>query len=538
VLAIRGLDIPLPGNAERRYAVRGLTLSLAPGELVCIVGESGSGKSLTARAVMGLLPDLGLGASAGQIVFKDRDLLTIPAKALEDLRGAEMSMIFQEPMTALNPLMRVGQQIGELFRIHGVARGRGERRDRVLALLEEMNLPDPPRIAAAYPFEMSGGQRQRVMIAMAFALRPSMVIADEPTTALDVTTQIQILHVLKRLQTDKGTGVLFITHDFGVVAEIADRVAVMRYGELVEEGTAAEVLRAPRHDYTRALIASVPRIPGRAPVSSEAAPAPAPRTPVLSVEGLTKTYAGRRGLFGTARRVAALDDVAFTLAEGETLGVVGESGSGKTTLSRCLVRLVRPDSGRILFLGEDLGGLSARAFRSRRQAIQMVFQDPHGSLNPRMRVGDIVMAGPIVHGMERAAARATAERLLGLVGLDAAAMDRYPHQFSGGQRQRIGLARALALEPKVLIADEPVSALDVTIQAQILELLRDIRATLGLAMIFITHDLRVAAEIADRIAVMRGGKIVEEDRPEAVFHAPRHEYTRQLIASIPGRGAI
>ena len=534
MLDIRDLHIPLPGTGERAFAVRGLNLAMADRELVCIVGESGSGKSLTARAVMGLLPDLGLRASRGEIMFKGRDVLRLPEASLGALRGAEMSMIFQEPMTALNPLMRVGDQVGELFRIHQGGLPRRARRERVVELLAEMSLPEPRRLAESYPFEMSGGQRQRVMIAMAFALGPSLLIADEPTTALDVTTQIQILRSLRRMQEERGTAVLFITHDFGVVAEIADRVAVMRRGELVEEGKAADVLRAPRHDYTRALIASVPRIPGPSEVPIE----PSSRPVALSVEGLHKTFARRGGLFARRLRVDAVAGVSFVLAEGETLGIVGESGSGKTTLSRCLVRLMRPDRGRILLGGEDLGTLSGRALRDRRRAIQMVFQDPHGSLNPRMKVGDIVAAGPIAHGTPVAAAREIASRLLDLVGLDAAAADRHPHQFSGGQRQRIGLARALALEPKVLIADEPVSALDVTIQAQILDLLRDIRRRLGLAMVFITHDLRVAAEIADRIIVMRSGKIVEQGTPSAIFHWPQHDYTRQLIASIPGRGAI
>ena len=535
MLSIRGLDIPLPGSAERRFAVRGLSLDVAPGEMLCIVGESGSGKSLTARAVMGLLPDMGLRASAGTILFKGRDLLALPPRQMEALRGREISMIFQEPMTALNPLMRVGDQIAELFRIHRVPLSAAERRQRVLSLLADLHLPDPPRIADAYPFEMSGGQRQRVMIAIAFALGPSLLIADEPTTALDVTTQMQILHVLKRLQAERGTAVVFITHDFGVVAEIADRVAVMWRGELVEEGPARAVLAAPKHDYTRALIGSVPRI--AAAGAARTAPAPA-SPPVLAVDGLTKSFHVRRGLFGAARTVPAVRGVTFSLAAGETLAVVGESGSGKTTLSRCIVRLLRPDAGRIDLFGEDMSRLAGRALRQRRSGIQMVFQDPHGSLNPRIRVGPIVMAGPLAHGARPAAARETAARMLGLVGLDAGAMDRYPHQFSGGQRQRIGLARALALEPKVLIADEPVSALDVTVQAQILDLLRDVQAKLGLAMIFITHDLRVAAQVADRIAVMSKGEIVEEAPPSVILHAPRHAYTQALVAAIPGRGII
>ena len=535
VLKVEDLHIPLPKDGDRPFAVQGVSFEVGAGELVCVVGESGSGKSLTARAVLGLLRDQGLHASRGRILFLSgaTDLLALPERQMEKLRGAEISMIFQEPMTALNPLQRVEDQIGELFHIHGVKIPREQLRGRVRDLLAEMNIAQPDRVAASFPFELSGGQRQRVMIAMAFALKPRLVVADEPTTALDVTTQIQILEVLKRLQVEKGTSVLFITHDFGVVAEIADRVVVMRHGEVVEQGPVAELLRNPRTDYARTLLASVPRLP------SSAAGQSAPERPtVLDVRGLSKSFPLRGGFLRKPPHVRALADVTFQLRERETVAVVGESGSGKTTLSRCLVRLIEPDGGSIEFFGEDLQRLSAAAFRRRRNAIQLVFQDPYSSLNPRMRVGQSIAAGPMAFGVPRAAALERARELLRLVGLEPTAAERYPHQFSGGQRQRIGLARALALGPKVLIADEPVSALDVTVQAQILSLLRDIKDRLGLAMLFITHDLRVAAEVADRIIVMQSGCIVDQGSRDEIFFSARHPYTRQLIASIPGRGAI
>jgi peptide/nickel transport system ATP-binding protein len=524
LLSIEGLTIALPAGGDRPHAVEDVTLTVERGKILCVVGESGSGKSMTASAVMGLLPK-GLPVKAGRIMFEGNDLLAMPEEAFRRLRGARLGMVFQEPMTALNPLMRVGDQIAEAFRVHGAG---ADVRRKVLGLLEDVRLPDPPSIIDAYPFRLSGGQRQRVMIAMALALGPSVLVADEPTTALDVTTQMQILRLVRGLQETRGTGVLFITHDFGVVAEIADHVAVMQHGRVVEQGEAARVLNAPEHPYTRALIAAVPH--GRARPAEVLSP-----DPVLALRGVRKSFRRGGGLFRRGSPIAAVADATFTLVKGETLGVVGESGSGKSTLARCVVRLIQPEQGEIAFRGTDLLPLGRAAMQPFRSRIQMVFQDPYASLNPRRRVGDIIAEGPITHGIPREKAVARARELLGLVQLDPGAMDRFPHEFSGGQRQRIGIARALALEPELLIADEPVSALDVSVQAQILDLLDEIRRRLGLTMLFITHDLRVAAQVCDRIAVMQRGQIVEIGETAQVFGAPRHAYTRELLDAIPGR---
>lgn len=529
LLRIQNLTVDLPAGADRRHAIHDLSLSIKPGEIVCVVGESGSGKSLTAGAILGLLPQ-GVRASSGQVLWEGEDLLRLSPAAMRGLRGQRIGMIFQEPMTALNPLRTIGDQIGEVFRTHTRLAG-GEIRQRTLALLDSVRLPDPARALSAYPHELSGGQRQRAMIAMALALEPALLIADEPTTALDVTTQAQILRLIHDLQRRKGTAVLFITHDFGVVAEIADRVAVMQRGELVESGLADEVLRHPRHPYTRALIAAVPPLtPAPARPQAEAK-APA----ILTTSALSKVYR-KRGWFGRPGRVThALDGVSLTLREGDTLGIVGESGSGKSTLARTLLGLLPPDSGAIALGGEPLVFKGAGARRAHARRVQMVFQDPFGSLNPRQRVGEIVARGPIVHGMPRREAWAQARELFELVGLSPDAVNRYPHEFSGGQRQRVGLARALAMRPRVLVADEPVSALDVSVQAQVLALLGRLRAQLGLSILFITHDLRVAAQVCDHVAVMKDGKVVEEGPCAEVFGQPAHAYTRALLAAVPGR---
>jgi peptide/nickel transport system ATP-binding protein len=522
LLVVDDLTVALPTGADRPHAVEQVGFTLDPNEILCIVGESGSGKSVSANAIMGLLPKA-LPVVRGGIRFEGVDLTKLDAEAMRRLRGARISMIFQEPMTALNPLMRVGDQIAEALRVHG--RGDGAR---VIELLQAVNLPDPPATARAYPFRLSGGQRQRVMIAMALALEPRLLIADEPTTALDVTTQMQILRLIREIQRRRGTGVLLITHDFGVVAEIADRVAVMQHGRIVEQGPAAQVLNAPQHAYTRALIAAVPhQAVTRAAVAG---------APVLRAGGVQKTYWRAAGWFGARKAVRAVHDADFAIAKGETLGLVGESGSGKSTLARCIVRLVQPEAGTIDFHGTDLRTLSRTAWKPWRRKIQMVFQDPFASLNPRRRVGEIIADGPVTHGTPHAQAMARAKELLRLVQLDAGAIDRFPHEFSGGQRQRIGIARALAMDPELLIADEPVSALDVSVQAQVLRLLAELRERLGLTMLFITHDLRVAAQVCDRVAVMQGGAIVEQGATGAVFSAPTHPYTRALLDSIPGRG--
>jgi peptide/nickel transport system ATP-binding protein len=413
--------------------------------------------------------------------------------------------------------------------VHGGIVGRDARK-RAAEIMAAVKLPDPEAMLDAYPHQLSGGQRQRAMIAMALILGPRVLIADEPTTALDVTTQAQILALIRDLQRAKRTGVIFITHDFGVVAEIADRVAVMQQGRVVETGRAEQVLSAPVHPYTRKLIAAVPTLTPRKARTLTGVPV------VLALRGVEKTYRTRPGIFRAGgRTVHAVRDATLALRRDETLGIVGESGSGKSTLARCVARIVDADGGEVLLDGIDLRSLSRRAMRVYHRRVQMVFQDPYGSLNPRQSVGDIIAEGPIVHGIPRTEAWRRAAELIELVGLDGKALTRYPHEFSGGQRQRIGIARALALQPEVLIADEPVSALDVSVQAQVLRLLADIRDRLHLSMLFITHDLRVAAQVCDTIAVMREGAIVEYGAAADVFGAPRHEYTRELFAAVPGR---
>ncbi len=526
-LSIDGLTIAMPAGSDRALALDGVSLSIAADEIVCLVGESGSGKSMTARAILRLLPPVARVAGGGIVLDGKEDLLRLPEAAMRGVRGARIGMIFQEPMTALNPLHTIGAQIGEAFQVH-TAFGRREIEARVQALLAEVLIPDPLAAARAYPHELSGGQRQRAMIAMALAMEPGLLIADEPTTALDVTTQAQILKLIRELQKRKGTGVLFITHDFGVVAEIADRVAVMQGGKVVEQGAAQDVLDRPQHPYTRRLIAAIPPLH---PVPAR----PFERSVQLQVAGLSKTYGGKGPLRTSGRVVQAMKNLSFDLHRGFTLGIVGESGSGKSTLARCLVRLLEADSGRIRLDGIDLTALSAKQWRRESRRVQMVFQDPFGSLNPRRRVGDIVAQGPIVRGEPRKQVQARVRRLFELVGLAPDAVLRFPHEFSGGQRQRIGLARALALEPEILVADEPVSALDVSVQAQVLDLLAELRDRLGLSLIFVTHDLRVAARIADDILVMRNGEIVETGSAGQILLHPTHPYTQALIAAVPGR---
>jgi peptide/nickel transport system ATP-binding protein len=529
VLSIESLCLGLPRLADRAYAIKDLSLSVDPGETLCVVGESGSGKSMTALATIGLLPR-GVEVLSGSIDLGGVDLLSLSEAEWCDVRGRDVGTVFQEPMTSLNPVMRIEDQIAETFRAHGLL-SKAARRRRTIELLDEVNLPHPELIARAYPHELSGGQRQRVMIAMALALEPKLLIADEPTTALDVTTQAQVLKLIDNLRRKKGTAVLFITHDFGVVAEIADRVAVLQNGLLVEQGTADEVLSRPRHPYTRRLLAAVPSLTPPAAKVLQGEPIS------LKVEHLSKTYGGR-GLFRKGREVQAADAVTFDIRRGETLGLVGESGSGKSTVGRCVLRLIEPDGGRIEIGDLAFSALSQRDLRPQRRRIQMVFQDPYASLNPRRTVERIIAEGPITQGESSAEALTRARELLGLVGLPAQAAERYPHEFSGGQRQRIGIARALAVRPDVLVADEAVSALDVSVQAEILRLIRDIQDEFGLAILFITHDLRVAAQICDRVAVMQKGRIVEMAETAQLFADPRHAYTRQLLAAVPGTNRI
>jgi peptide/nickel transport system ATP-binding protein len=527
VLSIESLTVDLPAWSDRKHAVSNLSLAVGAQEILCIVGESGSGKSIMGKAILGLLPKPHVRPSGGRIVFEGRDLLSLPDDELRKLRGGRIAMIFQEPMTALSPLMKVGRQIDEVLEVHTDLTSNA-RKARVLELIRDVRLPDPERMIDSYPHQLSGGQRQRIVIAMALALDPALIIADEPTTALDVTTQAQILHLMKELQQAHGTSILFITHDFGVVAEIADRVVVMRHGEIVEAGPADQVLRAPRADYTKALVAAVPGLKPR--LKDAETP-----QPILVVRELEKTYGSSGGLGSTARRVKAVDNVSLTLGRQSSLALVGESGSGKSTLARCIIGLETPEHGSILLDGENISGLTRSELRPYRRHMQMVFQDPFASLNPRQRVGDIIAIGPMLQGVSRTQAIAEARELLSLVGLKPEAADRYPHEFSGGQRQRIGIARALAVKPKLIVADEPVSALDVSVQKQVLELLNDLRRKFGLSMLFITHDLRVAATVCEDIAIMQRGAIVEHGPTAKIFAAPEHPYTRSLLDAVPGK---
>ena len=526
VLEIDRLSVELPGGADRRLAVAELSLQVAPREIVCVVGESGSGKSVTAFTVMGLLPKGQLTPVAGSIRLEGEEILGASARRLRQLRGERMAMVFQEPMTALNPVVRCGDQIDEVLKIH--TRLDAEKRHaRIIDILDQVHLPDPPRIKASFPHQLSGGQRQRIMIAMALVLEPGLLIADEPTTALDVTIQAQILKLVRELQHLHGTGVLFITHDFGVVAEIADRVVVMREGRVVEQGAATDILRRPQHPYTQMLVAAVPSLTPH-PIRQRGG------KPVLETTGLDKVYR-QGGLFARKREVHAVKDVDLRVDAGEIVGIVGESGSGKSTVARCIARLIDPTAGAIRLEGTDIATASQRALRPHRRRVQIVFQDPYRSLNPRRTVGASLIEGPVNYGETPAAAMRRARELLTFVGVDANAVDRYPHQFSGGQRQRICIARALIVEPAALIADEAVSALDVSVQAQVLDLLETIRERLGLAVLFITHDLRVAAQICDRVLVMHRGEVVETGPTFDVFREPRHAYTCRLIDAAPGR---
>jgi ABC-type glutathione transport system ATPase component len=526
-LDIRNLAVALGKKSGSRRILDDISLQVRAGETVCLVGESGSGKSVTSLTTMGLLPKKTLFPVGGSIKLVGEEILTARDRRLRQLRATTMAMIFQEPMTALNPVVHVGRQIDEVLRTHTSFDAR-ERRRRILAMMEQVHLPDVERIFASYPHRLSGGQRQRIMIAMALVLEPKLLIADEPTTALDVTTQKQILSLIRDLQKDHGTAVLFITHDMGVVAEIADQVAVMRYGHIVESGPLKSILEKPAQDYTRNLLSSVPSLVPRPPRPESDAPV------VLDTTELGMVYR-EKAMFGGGREVKAAQDVTLTLRKGRTLGIVGESGSGKSTVARCIVRLIDPTSGAIRLMGHEISFLSRRLLQPHRKRIQMIFQDPYRSLNPRVTVGETIAEGPINFGTPRKDALKRAGELLELVDLPADAVSRYPHQFSGGQRQRIAIARALAMDPDVLVADEAVSALDVSVQAQVLDLLDDVQKRLGIAILFITHDLRVAAQICDDVMVMQHGKIVEQGPAADILTNPQQAYTRQLLEAAPGR---
>jgi peptide/nickel transport system ATP-binding protein len=534
-------------------ALRDVSFSVPHNATVALVGESGSGKSVASLAVMGLLdPAAAMVDPSSSICFDGRELLALDGKQRRALCGKDIAMIFQEPMSSLNPVFTVGAQIAEVLKLH-MGMSRAQARRRTLELLEEVGIADPAARIDAYPNELSGGQQQRVMIAMAIACEPRLLIADEPTTALDVTIQQQIMELIARLQKRRAMSVLFITHDLGLVAQIADHVIVMRHGEVREAGPAQQVLQQPADAYTRALLHCRPTLearPWRLPVIADyldgATPPPQPERrrgaspddmPLLEVRNLSKHFTLREGWW-RQREFHAVKDVSFTLARGKTLGVVGESGSGKTTVGLTLLRLHQASGGSVLFDGRDLLSLSAREFQAYKRRIQIVFQNPYASLNPRFTIGDILLEPMRIHriGANEPARRAMAQALLEKVGLPASAMSRYPHAFSGGQRQRIAIARCLTLQPEILVCDESVSALDVSVQAQVLNLLQDLQDELGLSYIFISHDLSVVKYMADQVMVMKQGQVVELADADALYRNPQHPYTRALLAAIPRSG--
>jgi microcin C transport system ATP-binding protein len=519
LLEVRDLSIAFVQGGARTLAVDRVGFELHAGETLAIVGESGSGKSVTALSTVRLLPDNA--ELTGSIRYRGREMTTADEPTLRRVRGNDVSFIFQEPMTSLNPLHPIERQIGESLALHQGLTG-ASARARILELLTQVGIREPESRLGAYPHQLSGGQRQRVMIAMALANNPDLLIADEPTTALDVTIQAQILALLADQQRARGMGMLFITHNLGIVRRIADRVAVMQSGRIVETGPTEAIFAQPQHPYTRKLLAAEPR--GRPdPVAPDA-------SPVLETQNLRVWFPIRRGLLRrVAGHVKAVNDASVAIRAGETLGVVGESGSGKTTLGLAAMRLIASE-GRIAFLGRDIQGLRSKALRGLRRDLQMVFQDPYGSLSPRMSVEQIVAEGLAVHGVE-GDPRARVAAILAEVGLDPSVMERYPHEFSGGQRQRIAIARAMILRPKLVVLDEPTSALDMTVQVQIVELLRGLQARHRLAYVFISHDLRVVRAVAHQVAVMQNGDVVEAGPAQAVFDAPRTAYTRSLMAA-------
>ncbi|HXF87401.1 MAG TPA: ABC transporter ATP-binding protein [Xanthobacteraceae bacterium] len=525
LLSVQELSVAFGHGAARTLAVNRISFDIRKGETVALVGESGSGKSVTALSVMKLLPYPAASHPSGRILFKGRDLMALSEREMQRVRGKDITIVFQEPMTSLNPLHTIARQIGEALILHGSVTTQEEVRARTIELLAQVGIPDPEQRLFSYPHQLSGGQRQRVMIAMALANDPDLLIADEPTTALDVTVQAQILKLLKDMQARFGMAIMFITHDLGIVRKMADRVCIMRLGEIVEQGPVERVFAAPEHPYTRALLAAEPK--GEPAPLNPAAPL------VVRTEDLKVWFPVRRGVMRrTVGHIKAVDGVSLELRKGETLGVVGESGSGKTTLGLAILRLVSSD-GPIAFMGKPLQGLRFKAMRPHRRHMQIVFQDPYGSLSPRLSVADIVAEGLTVHHpkMSEEERERRVIRALKDVGIDPETRFRYPHEFSGGQRQRIAVARALVLEPSFIVLDEPTSALDMLIQAQIVDLLRDLQKRHDLTYMFISHDLKVIAALASKVIVMRQGKVVEAGPAAEVFKAPKNEYTRALFAA-------
>ncbi|MEI1250291.1 ABC transporter ATP-binding protein [Rhizobium aouanii] len=524
LLSVRDLSVAFHQGGETSLAVDHISFDIAKGEVVALVGESGSGKSVSANSILRLLPYPSASHPSGEILFKGKDLLKASERALREVRGNDITMIFQEPMTSLNPLHTIEKQIAEILALHQGLTGQPAR-ERVLELLNQVGIREPEKRLKAYPHELSGGQRQRVMIAMALANRPELLIADEPTTALDVTVQAQILELLRQLKAVHGMSLLFITHDLGIVREFADRVCVMTKGKIVETGTVAEVFADPKHEYTRHLLASEPR--GEPPLADPSKPL------VMEGSDIRVWFPIKAGLMRrVVDHVKAVDGIDLSLRAGQTLGVVGESGSGKTTLGLALTRLIS-SQGRIAFVGKDIAGYSFSEMRPLRNQLQVVFQDPYGSLSPRMSVGDIVAEGLKVH--ERSLTSEERDQrvcwALEEVGLDPLTRWRYPHEFSGGQRQRIAIARAMVLKPRFVMLDEPTSALDMSVQAQVVDLLRDLQKKHDLAYLFISHDLKVVKALANDVIVMRFGKVVEQGPSAEIFRAPKDDYTRALMAA-------
>ena len=563
LLSIKNLSVSFRNDGDENIAVKNSSITINPGEIVAIVGESGSGKSVTALSLLKLLPDST--QIRGELVFTKKetsvDLLSLDDKAINKVRGKDIAMIFQEPMTSLNPVFTCGSQVMEAIQLHQRS-SKKEAWEKTIALFEKVKLPNPAQMMKRYPHQISGGQKQRVMIAMAMSCNPALLIADEPTTALDVTVQKTILDLIKELQQQNQMSVLLITHDLGIVADVADKIVVMYQGEIVEQGSAKEILSAPKHNYTKALLACRPaahtkgeRLPvvsdfldnkegGRRNDERSLKPEGLERieqvepTAVLQVEHLKVYFPVKKKIFSrTTDFFKAVDDVSFNVLKGETLGLVGESGCGKTTLGRTILQLTQSTSGKIILDGRDITSFDSRSLRALRRDLQIVFQDPYGSLNPRLSIGNAILEPLKVHGVleNRNQRKEKVIELMEKVSLAPDHFNRYPHQFSGGQRQRICIARALALNPSFLIFDESVSALDVSVQAQVLNLLTDLKKEFGFTSIFISHDLSVVHYICDRIMVMNKGKIIEEGQASEVYHHPQNEYTKMLIDAIPGK---
>jgi peptide/nickel transport system ATP-binding protein len=530
LLSVRDLRVGFVTEGGRVQAVDGVSFELEPGEVLAIVGESGSGKSVTAQTILGLTRSAN-SRIEGSVKLGTDELIEADDEALRGVRGERVAMVFQDPLTSFNPVYKIGWQIAEAIRAHRQGVSKAEARERAIELLDSVGIPDAAQRVDDYPHQFSGGMRQRAMIAMALAMEPEILIADEPTTALDVTVQAQILALLARLNRERGLATILITHDLGVVAEVADRVLVMHEGMIVERGELDQIFYSPTDPYTRKLLDAVVRLDAAPPLRAQRE-----SEPLLEVADLVKHFPVKRGLLidREVDQVRAVDGVSFSVRQGETLGLVGESGSGKSTLSRTILQLLAPTSGSVRFEGRELVGISRREMRPLRRQLQMVFQDPYASLNPRKRVGQIVGEPLRLQGEAKGSElRREVQGLLDRVGLSAEHYDRFPHEFSGGQRQRIGIARALALRPKLIIADEPVSALDVSIRAQILDLLSELQAEFGLTYVFVAHDIGVVRHVSDRIAVMYKGKIVEQGPADQVCERPQDAYTKQLLTAVP-----